>query len=99
MSSTGIETVKEVGQCQKNSTTTVVARVVDVHGRRCGDIRQHVRSAAGALTPTKQGLCLTVDKLPELAALVNALVEAAGVADEGDDDEPDEDTSEGAQPC
>jgi hypothetical protein len=77
------EVEREVGRFQKNALSEIRARLVKVHGRPCADVRMFAVKSQGEMVPTKAGLCLSREKLPELRALVNRLVAACG-PQEGD---------------
>ena len=80
----GIEVITEVGSFVKNSQTTVRARLTRVRGKRCLDLRCFYVSGANG-TATRQGICMTADKAPDLLALVKDLA-AVCASDVGVDD-------------
>lgn len=72
-----VQTEQECGQFPKNATSVVVGRLVVVHGIACADLRVFVASADGEAVPTRAGICLARGKLPELAALIQDMIEAS----------------------
>jgi hypothetical protein len=63
----------------------VVTTLTSFEGRNIIDLRTHFTTKEGALQPTKKGLTLTVNKLPELAAALRKAVTKAtelGLIDE-----------------
>ena len=78
------------GEIQKNSAEVVRVQLRDYQGRRYLDIRTHFWSEDGPeeeLRPTKKGISLSVEKLPELRAAIEAL--AAAVEPGGPNGRPD----------
>ena len=69
--------VCEVGRFQKNAATFVVARLVESHGVRCGDIRAHAASVSGDDIPTKGGLMLQLPQVRKARDLLDAVLKAA----------------------
>lgn len=67
----------EAGRMAKNAMSEIVARLVRVRGTPCADLRVFALATDGALKPTRAGLCLAREKLPELRKLVDALVAAS----------------------
>ena len=75
----GIIEVATIGRTPKNVLTQIVARIVHVHGRPCADLRTFADTAAGP-RPTKAGICLSLEGVPGLVALVQKLGKAAKAA-------------------
>ncbi|HVA67188.1 MAG TPA: transcriptional coactivator p15/PC4 family protein [Elusimicrobiota bacterium] len=71
-----MENEKVVAEFGKNSRESVRAIVKTWNGRELFDIRVCYRNDAGELKPTQKGLCLSLDKLPELRQAVEALEKA-----------------------
>jgi hypothetical protein len=76
MSQENFVTEQEVGRIEKNATSWVVARVMRMHGKRCGDVRVFARNNAGELVPTPAGVAIATERLPALAELVKKLAAA-----------------------
>ena len=74
-----IVTILEVGRAPKNALTELRARILDVRGRKCADLRTFAQGPTGP-TPTKAGLCVAVENFAPLAALVVKLARAAEAA-------------------
>ncbi len=94
MASNEIVTVLEVGEFEQNSRTSIVARLVECHGRHCIDLRAHYRDSADQLKPSPKGIMMTAEHAPALARLVNALAEGCELegcaeAPAGDPGEPE----------
>ncbi|MBN1426368.1 transcriptional coactivator p15/PC4 family protein [Candidatus Fermentibacteria bacterium] len=69
-----------VNEFQKSATERVVAKIREFHGRRYVDIRVHYLAniSDNTYAPTKKGIMLSPDLLPEFADMVAKLVEACG---------------------
>ena len=70
-------------QFRKNATEVVQARLSVFHGHQLADVRVYFETDDGTLRPTKKGLAIGLDLLPELRAAVEALeraVAARGLA-------------------
>ena len=76
----------------KNSEEKVVAQLTEYKGFRLADLRVYYQADDSTFRPSKKGLCISLDLLPELAEAVRKLREAAGGEgeDEGEDAEGDE---------
>ena len=79
-----IEVEAEVGSFPKNASSSVVGRVTRVHGVRCVDLRVFAVNTAGESVPTRAGVCVRTEQLPELQKLVAALVAASAEGAAGD---------------
>jgi len=77
MAAEDFKVVCECGRFQKNATCFVVARLVEVRGIRCGDIRAHAVGASGEEIPTRGGLTLRVPQLEGFKDLVDEAIRAA----------------------
>ena len=64
--------VVEAGSFRKSGTRTVRAHIVRIGERDCFDIRVYADGDPDPV-PTKQGICASLDHLPELAGLVEKL--------------------------
>jgi hypothetical protein len=71
-----------VAEFPKNRDQSIKARLYTFGGRRYGDVRIFAANADDADYPTRKGLSVAVDRLPELLEAVQALVEAAAAEDE-----------------
>lgn len=60
----------------KNSAERVEARLRVYKGHHLAELRCHWNSKGDTWTPTKKGLCVNVDLLPELEKAVRKLREA-----------------------
>lgn len=78
----------EVGRMPKNSQAEIVARLQRFHGVDCFDIRVFAGGAGGQPVPTKQGICASVERLPDLRKLVDALLAASASGAAGDERTP-----------
>jgi len=65
----------DCGQFQKNGNEMVKARLVDAHGLVCGDIRVFRVVVGGEPRPMRKGICLDATNLPQLRALVEAMIQ------------------------
>jgi len=68
---------KQIYEFSKNSQERVKANLVTYRGRDLVDIRVFYADG-GDWKPTRKGICLSLDLLPELEAAVKALREAVG---------------------
>ncbi len=71
-----IQVEAQVGRFQKNATQTVEGRLTRVRGVPCADIRVFAIGCDGRAVATKAGLSIRREQLPELRALVDALLAA-----------------------
>jgi hypothetical protein len=62
-----------VGQFWKNSRETVYARIYWFEGHQLASLRAYVPDEEGGWRPTRKGLDVSVDALPDLAEAVAAL--------------------------
>ncbi len=69
--------VCEVGRFQKNATSYVVGRLLEVRGVQCVDIRVHAVGASRDEIPTKAGMTLRVSQVPQARDLWDAVLKAA----------------------
>ena len=67
---------KVVSQFEKNSREVVQASVKTWNDHELFDIRVYYRDDTGQLKPTQKGLCLSVEKLPDLKQAVEKLGKA-----------------------
>ena len=85
--------VCEVGRFQKNATSYVVGRLLEVRGVQCGDIRVHAVGASRDEIPTKAGLTLRLPQLRQARDLLDAVLKASddvwGHGADEDDLDPD----------
>jgi hypothetical protein len=65
-----------VYQFRKNAIEVVQARLSFFHGHQLVDIRAYYEAEDGSFRPTKKGLAVGLDLLPELRAAVEALERA-----------------------
>jgi len=70
---------KDVASFAKNATSEVRGRFLDVRGRSCADVRTFAAGAGGDMVPTRAGVCIGREKLPELRSLVERMIEDAGL--------------------
>ena len=76
------EDIKElavIGRCPKNSQRQLIARIVEIGGRKCADLREFVDTAEGPKY-TKRGVCIAVESFSRVVALVEKLAHAAAAA-------------------
>ena len=78
-----------VSEFQKSATEKVIAKLREFRGRRYADIRVYYLAniTDNTYAPTKKGVTIAPDLLPELAKMVDELIAAssdAGSAEEGD---------------
>ncbi|MCL5671230.1 MAG: transcriptional coactivator p15/PC4 family protein [Acidobacteria bacterium] len=73
-----MEKEQVVAEFEKNSRESVRAVLKTWNGRELFDIRVFYRNDAGEMKPTQKGLCLSLEKLPELQGVVEALGKAVG---------------------
>ena len=66
---------KVITTFRKNSTEEVRATLSEFKGRQYASVRAYVEADSGEWVPTKKGLTLPVDLLPELARAVRLLSE------------------------
>ena len=66
---------RECGSFAKNATSEIEGRLTNVRGVLCADVRTFVPNAHGEMVPTTRGLCIGREKLPELLALVERMIE------------------------
>lgn len=72
-----MEKEKIVARFEKNSKEEVRAVLTEFRGHRVADLRIYFRpDKGGEMIPSKKGLSLTLDLLPELKQAVLALEEA-----------------------
>jgi hypothetical protein len=62
---------------RKNAIEVVRANLSTFRGHELADLRVYYEADDGSLRPTKKGLCVGIDLLPELRAAVEALEVAA----------------------
>ena len=67
---------KVVDSFKRNATEEVRATVRTYRGRQYMDMRIYYLDDAGEYKPTKKGINLSVDLLPELTRMVDALAKA-----------------------
>jgi hypothetical protein len=66
-----------IARVPKNKTETVVVALDEFGGTHVVHVRQHYVDAVGEDRPTTKGICLRIERLPELrAAVVAAEAEA-----------------------
>jgi len=70
---------KDCASFAKNATCEVRGRFLNVRGRACADVRTFAAGAGGDMVPTRAGVCIGREKLPELLALVERMIEDAGL--------------------
>ena len=82
------EAETNIGVIEKNKTSELRGRFAEYHGRRYFDLRTFVTAdASGDRVPTRKGITLALDRLPELRDLIDrAVIEAraAGLLDQED---------------
>jgi hypothetical protein len=67
-----------VFEFDKNSRERVVARLTEFNGHKLGDLRLFgIPEEGGLLIPTKKGICVRVEMLPQLRQAVDALIAEA----------------------
>jgi len=76
-----------VNEFQKSATERVVAKIREFRGRRYVDIRVYYLAniSDNTYAPTKKGIMLSPDLLPNLSTMVHDLAMACGDACSGDD--------------
>lgn len=75
--SSGGQNAPSIYEFRKNAVEVVQATLSTFHGHELADLRVYFQADDGSLRPTKKGLCIGVDLLPELRAAVEALEVAA----------------------
>lgn len=68
-----IDEVKQVGAIRKGGTDTLVARIVRINGRDCGDLRVFAAKPDGGTAATGKGVCFAVERAGDVLALVEKL--------------------------
>lgn len=64
-----------IGIVQKNQFSDIRVRFAEYHGKRYLDVRTFVTAdATGERVPTRKGITLAPDKLPELLALLKQAI-------------------------
>jgi hypothetical protein len=71
--------MSEVFRFEKNSRETIVASLTTFEGHPLAGIRIYVENGEGDETPTKKGISVKVEQLPQLLEAVQALVGASAV--------------------
>jgi hypothetical protein len=61
----------EIGTIEKNSINKIRVAVNEYKGRRYIDVRTLFQGEDGAWVPTKKGVALSPDRMPELIRLLN----------------------------
>jgi hypothetical protein len=67
----------ELCRIQTSDAGAIVATIGEFMGRRVVDVRKYYAVEGAGLKPTRKGLAIEVDRLPALAALVGAALDAA----------------------
>lgn len=69
-----------VSEFQKSATEKVIAKLREFRGRRYADIRVYYLAniTDNTYAPTKKGVTIAPDLLPELAKMVDELIAASG---------------------
>ncbi len=78
MAETTIDKPDIVHEFRKSATERVLAYLSEYHGRPLANIRVWFEDADGNLRPTKKGLSISVDRIPDLEEAVRKLGEAVG---------------------
>ena len=81
---------KVVDSFKRNATEEVRATVRAYRGRQYMDMRIYYLDDAGEYKPTKKGINLSVDLLPELTRMVDALAKAVQAEQAATDAAPKE---------
>ncbi len=86
---------KTIHSSQKNTVEQVQASITTYKGREYADIRAYCQTDDGEWRPTRKGLTLALDLLPELEEAVRKLRKATEPSSqEGDrDHDPDHDAN------
>lgn len=66
-----------VGQITKNARETIKVSVEEWHGRRIVNARVYFRAEDGEMRPSRKGLAISVDRLPELVEVLTRAMIAA----------------------
>jgi len=77
-----------ISEFQKSATEKVVAKLREYRGRRYADIRIYYLAniSENTYAPTKKGLTISPDLLPDLATLVEGLMAASRGQEPGSED-------------
>jgi hypothetical protein len=67
----------ELARLETSAGGAIVATAGEFKGRRVVDVRKYYAVEGAGLKPTRKGLAIEVDRLPALAALVGAALNAA----------------------
>lgn len=67
----------EVFEFERNPTEKVVVSMSVFKGRQLADLRTYYESEEGEWRPTKKGVSIPVEKLPELKESVDKLIKIA----------------------
>ncbi len=66
-----------VGQITKNKREVIKVTLEEWHGRRIVNVRVYFRAEDGEMRPSRKGLALSVDRLPDLVAVLTEAIRAA----------------------
>jgi hypothetical protein len=67
-----------VARLPKNKRESVVVALGEFMGTQLVHVRQHYKDETGEDRPTAKGICINIDKLPELRAALQAAEVEAG---------------------
>ena len=78
---------KQIAEIPKNALEVVRVSVTEYRGRTYGDIRIFYEAEDGEWRPTRKGICLAPDLVPELRGAVEELEKALRQGDLIEDEE------------
>jgi hypothetical protein len=77
----------------KNALDQVQVQLKHFHGHRLCDIRVFTQYDSGEIGPTKKGISLKIEKLPELIAALQEAQRQAGVPQGDNDHDPSDEAA------
>ena len=70
-----------IGEIQKNKSQKIIVATNEYKGRQLVDIRVHYEDDGGEYMPTKKGIALTPDMIPEVITMLSSASAVITLAD------------------